>query len=253
MEKKSKKKYLIGALAVLLVAVAVGGTIAWLTAANKVTNSFTVGEITPPEEKPGEEYPDPDPDDPDGNPAQFNGNIYEVYRDGSEVYPGASVQKMPFIGVGKDSKPAYVFAYVSNSMMVDGVDAAHMPYFTLNDGWAPVSGSATEYTGVGASDKTYVSGLFVLGTASGGSIIPNVLTPNGTADVWSSYIFNTVEVPEVAVASDFASDPQMDVWCYLYAAVDDATYQGAEDAAKAWSTSGDGLQVIQGTATPAQP
>ena len=59
MEKNNNKKVLIGALAVLLVAVAVGGTIAWLNAQSKLTNSFTVGNITEPEKDPeGGDLPD---------------------------------------------------------------------------------------------------------------------------------------------------------------------------------------------------
>lgn len=249
MQNKKKRNVLIGALAVLLVAFAVGGTIAWLTAANSVSNTFTVGEITPPEEKPDPGYPDPDPDNPD-NPAQFDGNIYEIYKKDSEVYPGAAVQKQPFIGVGADSKPAYVFVYVDSAMVDEGVDNTHTPYFSINDGWAPVDGYATPYTGEDAVEgKTFTKGLFVLGTESSGNITPSILTPDGTNDAWSSYVFDWVYVPDATTADEFVDSPQMDVWCYLYAAVDDATYKDAEDAAKAWCTSGDGLQAIEGTAT----
>ena len=54
--KRNKKPLLIGALAVLLVALVVGGTIAWMTAEDSKVNAFTVGTFN----EPGK---DPKPDD----------------------------------------------------------------------------------------------------------------------------------------------------------------------------------------------
>lgn len=44
-QQKNRRNALIAALAVLVVALAVGGTIAWLTANDTLVNQFTVGSI----------------------------------------------------------------------------------------------------------------------------------------------------------------------------------------------------------------
>lgn len=245
MQKSNKRKYLIGALAVLLVAVVVGGTVAWLTAANKVTNTFTVGEITQPD--PGDK-----PQGGDDENGKLSGNIYEIFKQDQEIYPGKTVTKKPWIGVGKDSKPSYVFAYVDNKMMAEQTENGHTPYFTLNNNWVAVDGYATAYTGEGAvSGKTYTEGLFMYAGNDGANAI--ILNPDGTNAAWTDYIFDNVIVPDGAVADEFIENGSMDVWCYLYAAVDEAASDNgaaALEAAKAWSKS---PADIQGTATPAQP
>ena len=56
------------------------GTIAWLTATDSVTNSFTAGNITNPY-KP--EDPKIDPEDPGNTDStdQLDGNLYEMVND----------------------------------------------------------------------------------------------------------------------------------------------------------------------------
>lgn len=256
MHQKAQSKrnpLLLLALALLVLAVAIGGTIAWLTASNRVTNTFTVGEIN---------KPDPDPTDPDkpdtdcpveGCPdpgkgdASMTGNIYEIFKQNSKIYPGATVSKTPWIGVGAKSEPTYVFAYVDNKMAAQDGNTATAPYFELNDGWVAVGEHATRYTGVGANDKTYVGGLFMMSNDQGTTAAKLVATDTD-AD-WSPALFTAVNVPDDAGAADLNNDASMDVWCYLYAAVDEAANdsQPAVDAAVAWATAGN-LETIQGEA-----
>lgn len=256
MEKKSKKKYLIGALALLLVAVAVGGTIAWLTASNSVTNTFTVGEITQPEypDKPNPDLPDPDdPDEPkhDDSTAWLKGNIYEIFDLNSPIIPGDETMKKPWIGIGKDSEAAYVFAYVDNKMMDEAADPVDSTYFILNNGWAPVTGKATAYANV---SNAYTGGLFKwVGTGNDAGSEPAIIGPSGDAAVWTNTpIFDNVVAPDSTVAADFASkNPAMDVYCYLYAAVSDATPAAAQTEAIAWMDAD--MPKISGTATVTEP
>ena len=124
---KKRRAAIIGLLAVLLLGVGVFGTIAWLTASSHVDNTFTVGEINNPgtDEEPGGEG---------GTDGTLTGNIYEVFTE-TEIFPGITVTKRPFIGVGANSVPAYVFAYVDNNMMSDACTEGHEAYFELGDGW----------------------------------------------------------------------------------------------------------------------
>lgn len=251
--KRNKKPLLIGALAVLLAVLVVGGTVAWLTAANSVTNTFTVGQITQPDpNKP--DKPDPSLPDPDEGDASLEGNIYEVFDQGSKIYPGATVKKMPYVGIGAKSEDSYVFVYVDNQL-VDEIDkdqggTSHTPYFTLADGWAPVDDFAVKYNGEGLTENTYCAGLFMM---SEDGTNPSILEGNENEARWTGKVFESVTVPDGAVAEEFAENPTMEVWCYLYAAVDEAASDNgatALQAAKTWSNS---PEIIFGTATTTEP
>lgn len=220
-QQKKCKPWALAALAVLLVALAVGGTYAWLTASNKVTNTFTVGQITKP--NPGPTNPDkpvdpvnpqkplPDPNKPDGN-AHLSGNIYELYTQNSTIIPGASIAKRPFIGLGKGSQDSWVFAYVDNQMMRQGAEAGNSAYFTLGAGWQAVEGQTTQYKGEAGK---YTGGLFVW-CGDAGKATP--LAGNELKASWTKPLFDSVVIPNTANASDFKASAKMDVWCYLYAA-----------------------------------
>lgn len=246
MQKKSKKPLAIGALAVLLVAFAVGGTIAWLTAANSVTNTFTVGEITEPTKPPTGE---PDPGTPDDEYI-LDGNIYEVFGPDTTIIPGENVVKRPWVGIGEGSQDSFVFAYVDNKMMAEGAGDADSAYFVLNDGWAPVSGKATEYKVDPKIDNAYTGGLFVWVGSGHDATTPVALIGNESADVWTTNpVFNAVEIPDSAVADDFAGkNPTMDVWCYIIAKSDDVDGNKAIEEASAWANS---PAIVNGTAATA--
>lgn len=257
MQKSNKRKYLIGALAVLLVAVVVGGTVAWLTAANNVTNTFTVGEINPPATDEDGDPVDPpeNPDEGDGEKAKLEGNIYEI-TDDLKVIPGSDSTKKPWIGIGPKSEDAYVFAYVDNNMMSATADPEESSYFVLNAGWVPVEGNATAYDGVG---NAYKEGLFVWCGTEGGTT-PVAIEASETENVWTpNPVFDTVVYPNnptagsVTSASDYSEDCTMDVWCYIYADVNNTTPDAAIDSARAWlADKADGTdkpKPVTGTAT----
>lgn len=256
MHQKAQSKrnpLLLLALALLVLAVAIGGTIAWLTASNHVTNTFTVGEINKPDpgptdpDKPGTDCPVEGCPDPGKGDASMTGNIYEIFKQNSKIYPGATVSKTPWIGVGAKSEPTYVFAYVDNKMAAQDGNTATAPYFELNDGWVAVGEHATRYTGVGANHKTYVGGLFMMSNDEGATAAK--LEATDTEAAWSPALFTKVNVPDNAGAADLSNAASMDVWCYLYAAVDEAAdnSQPAVDAAVTWATA-ENLETIQGEA-----
>ena len=250
MEQKSKKKYFIAALAVLLVAVAVGGTIAWLTAANSVTNSFTVGQITQPDpdvpDKPDPNLPNPDEEE-DGNKATLKGNIYEIFSTDPKIIPGDSITKTPYIGIGKGSEDAFVFAYIDNKMMAQNAGDEDSTYFILNSNWAPVV--ADEYDGV---SNAYTGGLFMYkgDTGTAAENCWGYLKGDAAKATWTPQIFDEVVTPSSTTVADINAEladdgtyetaPTMDVWCYIYATDPDANdkgYSAACSAAQAWAAS----------------
>lgn len=244
-EKKTSRKPLVAATAGLLAtALAVGGTIAWLTASNTVTNTFTVGQITKPvdPDKPDPGLPDPGDEDTDGTDAKLEGNIYELFEPDSKLASGISVRKTPYIGIGADSEDSYVFAYVDNKTLA-AEDTAKSPYFKLNDGWAPVDGQAKAYTGAGKEDgKTFVGGLFKwVGTGNDSATEAAVLEGKAAEAVWTKAVFNDVTVPDATAYNDFTKDgqPTIDVSCFIYAKTgDDVTAATAQGEAVTWATSG---------------
>lgn len=232
MEKKSKKKYLIGVLALLLVAIAVGGTVAWLTATSQKTNSFTVGAINDPTTPPG--------GGEDGD-SSISGNLDEPnWKNGSTIAPGMTVVKDPYVGLGKGSEDAYVFVYVENST---GTAIGNEAYFTLNSGWAPVEGKVIAGAGgVG----TYSGGLFVwTGSADSSVTAPGVLVASEDSDVWTKTpLFSEVIMPDAATAETMGDSGTvtMKVSSFVYAATQstvEGSTGGTADAAlsdaKTWA------------------
>ena len=139
--KRRKRRVVLVALAACLVVAGIGGTLAWFSAQSSLTNTFTVGNIKPPTTDPNNpDNPDvPFPTDPDNDP-RIDGNLYEPHwvKD-SKIAPGASVAKDPYVGIGKDSNPAYTYVYVKNNLP-DGA------YFAIEQGWAPVATKTILFT-----------------------------------------------------------------------------------------------------------
>lgn len=96
-----KKKLLVGLCAgVLISALAIGGTIAWLTDKDEVKNTFSIGNV---DIKVNEDY---DPED------------------GTNIYPGKEVTKKPTVkNIGKN--PAYIRVKVA-------IDSNIADYLTLD-------------------------------------------------------------------------------------------------------------------------
>lgn len=169
--RSSKKKTVtIAVLVACLLLAAIGGTIAWMTVKDSLTNQFTVGNFNDPEKKPdGTEDLDPDGDDKD----KLDGHLYEPRwdADNNKITPGGTLPKDPYVGIGADSEDAYVYVYVRNSA-ADPNDI----YFALNEGWevvdeSLVTGATTldnrydpKPTDADLSTKYYVSGLFKYST-----------------------------------------------------------------------------------------
>lgn len=221
-KKLNKKSLIIIAAVCALLGCTVLGTVAWLTAADEVTNTFTIGNINEPEVGPtNPENPDPDnPQTPDVFDPEVDGNIFEPYWvEGSKLVPGYSISKDPYVGIGKKSEDCYVFVNVTNNF-------GENVYFTINSGWTGV-----EAEGVVMRDKTYyTSGLFKYN---------KTLEASSNDSTWTSTpLFSEVIVDDEATSDSLnaVTDKEIKVACFLHQANDEAgndLSSIAEQAAKA--------------------
>ena len=122
--KNSKKRIAILIVLALVYGLAIGGTIAYLTAtSDPVTNTFTVGAI----EIELHEHDD----------GTSTGGVVEE-REGIKVIPGATVAKDPFVTVVGGSEKCYVYVKVVNELAVDGENVSEL---TPGEGWSVVATS----------------------------------------------------------------------------------------------------------------
>lgn len=197
MAKQNKK---ISALIVpvLLVAVLlVGATIAYLSAKSTITNHFVVGSFN---------LPTTDPTT--GNAKQLDKYLDEPSWDDSvnhKLLPGVTFAKDPYVGIGAGSEDAAVYVYVENNF-------SNKIYFTINNGWAAVSGETT----AGSIAGSYTSGLFKY---------TNGLTASANSDSWTTTpLFSTINVSDSATDADFTvgtgQDTTIEVSSFIHQAKD---------------------------------
>lgn len=163
MSKNTRNRILLTAVAaLLLVVVAVGGTLAWLQDdTTAITNTFTDSalDIELDEEQ--------DTDD----------NRAESFK----MVPGADIAKRPFVKVATGSEACYVYVVITEtgSITVNGTTYTFDDYlsYAIASGWTIVEGTkkpnATDAT---KSNDTYVIGRAVNTTEMGTEI--NILDGN---------------------------------------------------------------------------
>lgn len=266
-QQNRKRTGLLAALALCCILAVGGGVMAWFSAKDEVSNVFTSGDgITDPEVQPKPD-PNPDPDKPvnpnpdpdtDVDPSKdhLNGKIIETkWNPNSAVTADSVISKNPNVGIGLNSKSAFVFVEVENKL-------GEGSYFILNKGWLPVS--ATKYNGAegwasahgnGAAvkDAAYSSGLFVYVGESKENEIANamaLLTPKEVESTGKGGAYTGEVFSEVYTGGKFniSADKKIDVKAYLVAESSTGEFAGADaaekkkeiiDAAKAWMTSND--------------
>ena len=141
-----KKILLVGLLVVLVAAVSVGLTVAFLTSQSAVTNTFTVGDvaITLDEAK------------VDENGVKIEG-ANRVTENRYKLIPGHSYTKDPQIHVGASSEDCYLFVKVEDGLAAiedNQTIAAQM----ADNNWKAVSGVENVYVyAVGSDAKTIVT------------------------------------------------------------------------------------------------
>lgn len=270
-QQKNRRNALIAALAVLVVALAVGGTIAWLTAQDQVTNTFTVGNFQNPGNEPETDDPEDPNDDSDKNEDDvFNagGYLFEtewpLNADGTtniaempRLTPGTPTAKNPNVGIGANSDDAYVFLYIQNDSLDKGNAfftslAAQAPYFKIQKQWLPVETAEAHESGVvptassaiaDSEDKTYVDGLFMYvwdetaGEGAGAAATTaQVLHASHEAgkDVYTGELFEFITMPNGVDTRVYKTvDPNVKVYAFIYGAQDGVGDDADGSAAKA--------------------
>ena len=204
--KSKTRSILTVCLALALVAAAVLGTIAYMTAQDSKTNTFTVGSFNK-------------PTDPENHQTLDSYLLEKNWVENSKLVPGGSVAKDPKVGIGAGSEDAYIYVYVDNETLTEA--SKKLVTFTLGDGWTAVANHAV----AGDAAKTYVSGLFKYNTKL-------------TGGKWTTNVFEQVDVSANANTTDFAAKPQMTVYAYIHQATGSAGADlatTADAAAITWS------------------
>ena len=108
--KTMKKALLLALCAVLLVAASVAGTLPYLTAQDSVSNTYTVGKV----EIELKEY-DMDVETGKKKENATVANAVDGLQD-IKLVPGRVIQKNPFITVGEESEPCWLFVKIENGL-----------------------------------------------------------------------------------------------------------------------------------------
>lgn len=111
-----KKTLTIIVCVILVAAIGVGGTLAWLTAtSDTLTNTFTLGNVKI-------------------TLAETTGSTYKMS-------PGSTIAKDPKVTVIKDSEDCYLFVKIEG---VDGIDD-YITYDVVGAGWTALAGETGVY------------------------------------------------------------------------------------------------------------
>ena len=153
--KTVRKTLILAACAIMLVCATIAGTLAYLTANDSVTNTFTVGNvnITLDEAKVNE----------NGEPVtpaqRVDANTYKLL-------PGQTYTKDPIIHVSDTSEDCYVFVKVTNNISaVEATGDNTIAKQLEKNGWNPVAARSNVYyqeNAVSANDNVNVFGSFTV-------------------------------------------------------------------------------------------
>lgn len=230
-KKTTKRSIMLMLVAMLLVISLIGGTMAWLTISDSLTNNFTVkvGEVKEPgtpgtddDNNDGEVDPPYNQDEDSSNP--LDGNIYEPnYVDGLELALGKTITKDPYIGIGAGSEASYIFAWwddntqyytdAETKVALEGAFVVTANTSVENDGkWVQV-------TGTEADTDSGKSALYVWCDASGK---PMQVTATDTS-AWTGVLFANGEIQVRTDAQgliDNTGNNTLEVHCFIHQALD---------------------------------
>lgn len=196
-----KKKIIAIAAAVAILAVAiVGGTLAWLTSTDTVTNTFTVGnvDITLLEHE------------VDTTTGKKITNAGWVSSNSYHIVPGDTLDKDPTVTVKANSEPCYVYVYIDNQL---GTAAS----FTVDPAWEAVTGKSGLYQ--------YKNGAsYIVAASASNNALPAVFS---TVTIEGSTLDNSelaalgsmkIIVKAYAIQSDNVTDTDADglAWTALH-------------------------------------
>lgn len=127
--KKAKKALLLALCAVLLVAGSVMGTLAYLTATDNITNTFTVGNVAI-------ELKERKMNTETGALAEGSELVDEI--NDIKVVPGRTIYKQPVVFVKSGSEDCWLFVKVEGKLLEGGS-------FAVNENWEAVDGQTNWY------------------------------------------------------------------------------------------------------------
>lgn len=188
---KIKSKVLLTlACAVLLIAASVMGTMAWLTASQTVTNTFTVGNVTITMDE-----------------TSVNGGD-RVTANQYHLVPGETYTKDPIIHVGANSDSCYLFVKVENGLSAIEANTDGRPTISsqmTSKGWKQLSGVDNVWYYAG-SDNT----LKAVNKSENITVFEHVYLADN-AEV-SAYAEATIVVTAYAIQSSNVSSTPATAW-----------------------------------------
>lgn len=184
-----KKKFALMATSLVLVAaLAVGGTLAYLTSQDSVTNTFTVGNVTI--------TLDEAKVNPDGTLVTGEG-AGRVEANSYKLIPGHTYVKDPTIHLDNQSEDCYLFVKVENG--ISGIEASdnNIASQLTSNGWKSLEGNNGVYY------YTYDGQAIVSVGDNNDYKVFDSFTINGDANVGSVDTTNTkITITAYAVQSD---------------------------------------------------
>ena len=186
-----KKKLTMAVAVVLIIAMAIAGTYAYLTSQATVSNTFTIGKISI--------TLDEAEVDEDGKPID---GADRVVTNAYKLMPGHEYKKDPIIHVAKDSEACWLFVKVEDELAAieadDTIDAQ-----ILANGWTALSGQ----TGVYYKDQAAVT------TDTDVAVFSTLKIKGDVADI-SGYENATIDVTAYAIQKDGLASAD-DAWAAL--------------------------------------
>lgn len=183
-----KKKLMTVLALVLVIALSVAGTYAYLTSTAKVNNTFTVGNvsITMDEAKV----------DTDGSPVANAGRVTSnVYK----LMPGHKYTKDPTVHVAAGSEACYVFVKVDNGIAAyEAAGTTTIANQITAKGWAALEVNGSTVANIYYKEVTAATAETDLVVFENFTIADNANTVNG----WSSATTAAITVTACAVQSD---------------------------------------------------
>ena len=197
--KTKRKALLLSLCAVLLVAVSVMGTIAYLTSTDNVANTFTVGSVAI-------TLDETDVDNSTVGAERDKANSYKLI-------PGHTYTKDPIIHVGANSEDCYLFVKVVNEIAAIEEDDTDTRKTTIASqmrakGWVAVDGQTGVYVYADANGNKAVS-------AGSDITVFESFKISGSVDntTLATYSGKAVTVTAYAVQKDgFESNTAAEIW-----------------------------------------
>ena len=127
--KKTNKALLLALCAVLLVGATITGTVAYLTAQDVVTNTFTVGNVTIELKERAMT--------PETGVLVDDGDLVDAIEE-IKIVPNRTISKRPVVIVKDGSEDCWLFVKVEGALLTGGS-------FTVNENWEAVDGQTNWY------------------------------------------------------------------------------------------------------------